>query len=377
MARLVVAAGGGGDAVAAVALDEALHGERDEGGAVIFTYAWDRAVRDGVPGPKGAGDFVGLLPMTPGVFTVPGGARAVPPARSTVPRLAVELPYTFALIEPRHGVEGVTRQLEELVRDVQPDSVDLLDVGGDILARGDEPGLRSPLGDALTLAACCQVNADVRLLVAGAGLDGEVSAEDLRDALGPVVHTLTAEDVEPVEGVLEWHPSEAAAMLAAVARGVRGVCEAGDDGVAVPLTDDGARVHEVDLEEALRRNQLARAIMTTASLDEVEAYSRAVCGASEIDHERGELPVAGIGVDPGSDPGLDPGGVLGRVAAFGTAARERGVTHVTFRRLCAALGLVVADQRDALRRLLIDSWPERYGDAAPLWGVGPSAAGRS
>lgn len=81
---------------------------------------------------------------------------------------------------------------------MEPTSIDLLDVGGDILARGDEPTLQSPFADALTLAACCQVNAPIRLLVAGPGLDGELPLDDLHGKLGPPVRTFPATDVEPV-----------------------------------------------------------------------------------------------------------------------------------------------------------------------------------
>lgn len=154
-------------------------------------------------------------------------------------------------------------------------------MGGDILAQGDEPTLKSPLADALTLAACCQVNAPIRLLVAGPRLDGEVSRDDLRPLFDLLVHSFTAQDVESVGSVLEWHPSEATAMLAATARGARGICEIRDAGFAVPLSDEGPTVHEVDLDDAISRNTLARAIMTTATLDEVEAYSREICGFSE------------------------------------------------------------------------------------------------
>ena len=52
-------------------------------------------------------------------------------------------------------------------------------------------------------------------------------------------------------------------MLAATARGVRGICEVRDAGLPVPLTDEGPSVHEVDLDEALQRNELARAILAT------------------------------------------------------------------------------------------------------------------
>src|SRR3546814_3180950 len=50
-------------------------------------------------------------------------------------------------------------------------------------------------------------------------------------------------------------------LLAATARGVRGTCEVRDAGLPVPLTDEGPTVHEVDLDDALSRNQLARAIL--------------------------------------------------------------------------------------------------------------------
>ncbi|MER5968374.1 DUF1152 domain-containing protein [Streptomyces sp. NPDC002055] len=358
MTRLIVAAGGGGDAVTAAMLAATLYSDDDQ--TVILTYAWDRLLVDPVPGPRGAHDFTGLDRITPTVSAVPAEARPIAPAGSTLPRLAAELPHTFALLDPHQGALGVTRQLEELVSHLEPESIDLLDVGGDILARGNEPTLKSPLADALTLAATCQVSAPVRLLIAGPGLDGELSPDALRPLLGPAVHALTAKEVEPISAVLEWHPSEATAMLAATARGVRGTCEVRDAGLPVPLTDEGPRVHEVDLDEALGRNTLARAIMATASLDEVEAYSREICGFSEIDYERDKA--TRLMNQPAVK--LDDEAVLPQLDRFEMQAHGRGVTHTTFRRITEALNLA-GSQRDPLRRLLIDSRPGQY--EAPLW----------
>ncbi|MFI5966188.1 DUF1152 domain-containing protein [Streptomyces asoensis] len=360
MTRLIVAAGGGGDAVAAAMLDAALYG--DDGQAVILTYAWDRLLVDPVPGPRAPSDFTGLRQLTKTVWSVPAAARPIVPTGSTLPRLAAELPHTFALIDPRHGAQGVARQLEELIALLAPTSVDLLDVGGDILARGDEPTLKSPLGDALTLAACCQVNAPVRLLVAGPGLDGELPAEDVRSALGPLVHRFAPKDTGPVSGVLEWHPSEATGMLSAAARGARGVCEVRDAGLLIPLTDDSPTVHEVDMDNALHRNELARTVLSTTSLDEAEAHSREVCGYSEIDYERNKA--AWLNDQPAVD--LDPDTVLSQLDGFEDEALSRGVTHTTFRHLTEVLNLS-GTQRDDLRQLLISSRPERY--CAPLWSI--------
>ncbi|MEU9731111.1 DUF1152 domain-containing protein [Streptomyces sp. NPDC048002] len=369
MTRLIVAAGGGGDTVAAAMLDAALHGDEDR--AVILTYAWDRLLIDPVPGPRSPDDFTGLKPITASVWKVPAEARPVGPAGSTLPRLAAELPHTFALIDPRHGAQGVMRQLEELTAHLDLTSIDLLDVGGDVLARGDEPTLKSPLADALTLAACAQVNTPVRLLVAGPGLDGELPLDDIRPALGRLVHTFTARDVDAISSVLEWHPSEATGMLAATARGVRGTCEVRDAGLPIPLTDEGATVHEVDLDEALGRNELARAVMATSALDEAEGLSREICGFSEIDYERNKA--AWLKDRPTTK--LDADSLLPRLDQFEAEARNRGITHTTFRHLTEVLDLN-GTQRDELRQLLISSYPERH--EAPLWSVtGASAHGPS
>ncbi|WP_333772382.1 DUF1152 domain-containing protein [Streptomyces sp. IBSBF 3136] len=360
MTRLIVAAGGGGDAVAAAMLHAALYGGEDQ--AVIFTYAWDRLLIDPLPGPRRPDDFTGLRRLTPAVWAVPAEARPIAPAGSTLPRLAAELPHTLALLDPSGGAEGLTHQLEDLVSHMEPESIDLLDVGGDILARGDEPTLKSPLADALTLAACCQVNAPVRLLVAGPGMDGELKPEDLGDVLGAVVHTFTASDTDAISAVLEWHPSEATALLAAAARGVRGTCEIRDAGLPVPLTDESPRVHEVDLDDAISRNELARAIMATAHLDEAEAHSREICGSSEIDYERNKA----LWLNDRQPAKLDPVTIWPQLEEFEHEARARGVSHTTFRRIAEALNFS-GSQRDDLRQLLIDSQPEQYD--APLWRI--------
>jgi hypothetical protein len=252
--------------------------------------------------------------------------------------------------------------LEELVACLAPESIDLLDVGGDILARGDEPTLKSPLADALTLAACCRVDAPVRLLVAGPGLDGELSADELRPLLGRVVHTFTAEDTTPISDALEWHPSEATGMLAAAARGVRGTCQVRDAGLPVPLTEESPRLYEVGLDSALRHNTLARAIRATTTLSEIEAHSRAICGFSEIDYERDKA--ARLRNQP--PRALDTEAVLRQLARFESEARARGVTHTTFRHLTEALHLS-GSQRGDLRRILLTRRPEQY--AAPLWRI--------
>ncbi len=163
----------------------------------------------------------------------------------------------------------------------------------------------------------------------------------------------TAAPAATGSSVLEWHPSEATGMLAATARGVRGTCEVRDAGLPVPLTDEGPTVHEVDLDEALSRNQLACAITATATLDQVEAHSREICGYSEIDYERNKA--AWLKDQPPVK--LDPQATLPQLDQFEAEARCRGITHTTFRRITEAMNLN-GSLREDLRQLLISSRPD-------------------
>lgn len=332
--RLIVAAGGGGDAVAAAMLHAALYGDDGEP-ALILTYSWDRLIIDPVPGPRSRADFLGLRQLTPHVRAVPGTATLKPPHAATLPRLAAELPHTFALIDPYAGAAGITLQLSEIITHFAPETIDLLDIGGDILAHGDEPTLRSPLADALTLAACARAEAPVRLLVAGPGLDGELPADLLRPRLGPLITTFTPEHAQAILPVLTWHPSEATALLAATTLGARGLCEIRDAGLPVPLTAEGPTVHQVDLPAAFAANRLAQAVAATTTLDEAEARCRTVCGISEIDYERAKAqrqsekrPTDAV-----------PHDLLTQIKNFEQAAATRGISYTTIRRLAEALGL--------------------------------------
>jgi hypothetical protein len=111
---------------------------------------------------------------------------------------------------------------------------------------------------------------------------------------------------------------------------------------------------------ALSRNELARAIMSTTALDQVEALSREICGFSEIDYERNKA----LWLKEQRPAKLDAEAVLRQLDQFEAEARRRGVTHTTFRRLTEVLNLD-GSQRDDLRQFLINSRPTQYHP--PLW----------
>jgi hypothetical protein len=248
------------------------------------------------------------------------------------------------------------------------DRVLVVDVGGDVVARGDEPGLKSPLADALALAACVDLPVPVDVAVVGVGLDGELPAEyvrqRLRDVGGGIDTLLKPQDAEVVASLFEWHPSEATAMLAAAVAGARGVVEVRDSGTQIVLDDACVQVWRCPAGPLTQASPLASRLVGTATLDEVEDVVRDVCGFCEIDYERAKA--AALVVGPRRPVNVEM--IEERVTAFGSACAGRGADFVTFRRLAEAVGVPAGrEEYERFRARLVRRWPQRA--VAPVWSV--------
>lgn len=361
----MVAAGGGGDALAAAMLHAAQHGDEP---ALILTYAWDRLMIDPLPGPRRVDDFTNLHQAAPDVLVFRPDTRPVPPAGSTLPQLAGAVRPEVALLDPYAGAVGMTAQINAAIRYTGADSIEIIDVGGDVLARGDEPGLRSPLADALTLAACADAEVPATVVVAGPGLDGELPEPDLLARLGAPAFQITAEHASPFLPVFAWHPSEATALLAAAAHGIRGTCEVREAGLLVRLTNASANTYRVDLDDALEINELSRRLIGSTSLPGAEEVTRDVCGFSELDHERNKVTWLGT-QGPNSNQAAED--VDTALSTFLTEAAARGSDYATFRRIAEALNLTQAALTDLRARLTND---QALTGTSLLWPTSPSGA---
>ncbi|MEU7166153.1 DUF1152 domain-containing protein [Streptomyces morookaense] len=358
MRRLLIAAGGGGDAITTAMVHAALYGEDTP--ALVLTYAWERLVVDPVPGPRSPGDFTGTERVGELLHLVTPRSAPVPPAGSLLPRLAAALKPALGILDPYTGSTGMARQIAEAAVYCGADRVDIVDVGGDVVAEGGEPTLRSPLGDALAVAACRRAGLPTAVHVAGPGLDSEVPEADLLPRLGEPAFTLTAGHTRCVDAVFDWHPSEASALLVAAARGVRGVCGTRDAAVPVVLGPASARVYRLPLERVLEINRLARALEGAEGLAEAESACRLVCGFSEVARERFRAARGFGGAVGSADAVVDAGALYERFAAWERRTAALGIEYVTTRRFAEELAL----SPEALA-LLRGRLKERA--APPLW----------
>ncbi|GAA0244970.1 DUF1152 domain-containing protein [Cryptosporangium japonicum] len=339
--RLYVAAGGGGDAIAAALLHD-----DPTTRPVILTYAWERLILDPVPGPRSVDDFDGLGQDVPGIAEILATTKARPPARSPLPRLTTTLDARLFLLDPAGGAVGMREQIRAAVACFQPDDVIVVDVGGDIIARGDEPGLRSPMADALVLAAAQNLDVPAQVWVAGPGLDGELTeAEALArvDELGGVLHcSLTVADTHAIGDALDWHPTEATRLLVAAGFGYRGIVEIRDKGSLVALSERSADVYEFRLDRVFASSSLSQDFVGSTSLETVNAATRARSAHSELDYERAKASTEPTGTIRSSNP-----------SEILTAGNIRGADYLTPRRYAELTGIALNRSHPTTADLLI------------------------
>jgi hypothetical protein len=335
MRSLYVAAGGGGDGIAALAVARAMGGAP---APVVASYSWDRFVLDPAPGPRRVEDFDGLVEHAPGCWEVNPRTELRSGAQSTVIIGAVHTDARWFLLDPSRGATGVAEQLAAVCAATDADALTAVDVGGDILTHGNEPTLRSPLADSLTLAAVAMLDPSATVVLAGPGLDGELPPQLVHSrcrTLGATRLDLALTHMEPDLPVLQIHPSEATTLLAAALMGIRGKAEIRDNGTHVDLIDGSATAYVTSAAAALQENPLAQALRTSASLDEAEATTTKVCGRSELAYERRKAAQA----SHGRVGKVDADELMARLDVYIPQAIKRGSDLATFRRLTDALSL--------------------------------------
>ncbi|MDT3439015.1 DUF1152 domain-containing protein [Pseudofrankia sp. BMG5.37] len=358
-----MAAGGGGDALAAAMVHRALRS--GDPPPVVLTYAWERLRVDPLPGPRGPEGFTGLLAAGRHSHEITPASDTVPAGRSMLPRLAGESSARLILLDPAGGAGGLHRQLAEQIEVTAADEVWIVDVGGDVMASGHEPGLRSPLADGLVAAAALGMPVPVKVLAAGPGLDGELSETEVLGRVaalgGRHLTTLTRSDVEFAVPLLAWHPSEVTALLVASALGIRGRVEIRDQGLALDLGPRSAEVHVVGLTSLAENAPYVAALADTTTLDEAEEVIRRVRGFSEIDYERKKAAAM-----RSSRSARSAATLLREAEKYCVDARARGVAYLAFRRLAEVLDVSPGDIR-ALHRQHLVGPSDTDQPQLPLW----------
>jgi ribulose-5-phosphate 4-epimerase/fuculose-1-phosphate aldolase len=298
---LVLGIGGGGDVVGALATAELCrlrHGARP----VLGGVAWERRPVDPEPGPRAEDEVEGARPLGPAVLAASPATRVrgsgVLFAES---HLAGLLGEETALVAVGRGPAVVADGLFTAMRELGCDLAIFIDVGGDVVAGGDEPGLASPLCDAVMLAAAARLQSvggpPVLAGIFGVGCDGELTPSEVfgrldlvREAGGlasPPPARIEPEIAGRLEEAVAAVPTEASAMALRAYRGETGTFTIRNGRRTVELTRHAEETWFFDPEIAIRSAApLAAAVLDAPDLEAANEALHALRVRTELDLER-------------------------------------------------------------------------------------------
>jgi hypothetical protein len=296
---LCLGVGGGGDVVGAMATSELVRSRGRE--TVLGGTTWERSAIDPEPGPRSMDEVVEAERLGPAVALAGAATRTRGGVHFAEARLAEALGEPVVLIDVNGGPTAVAGGIATAADHLDCDLIVLIDVGGDVLAHGDEPGLGSPLCDAVSLAAAPALaeRGPVVLAVFGAGCDGELAPAEVLARLAEVATGggllgawgLTPEAADRLEMAVAAVPTEASAQALACFRGAIGRVPIREGRRVVERSPLGALTFYLDPLVALHTAaRLAHAVVGATSLDEANGRLHELGIATELDFERGTKP---------------------------------------------------------------------------------------
>ena len=294
---LVLGMGGGGDIVGALATAE--HARIYDGAQPILGgVTWERRPIDPVPGPRAAAEIAGADQIAPAVLLA--GPQTKVSDRDVYfaeSRMAQVLGERTVLVDVNDGPQTVADGLAVAADKLDRDLIVFVDVGGDLLAQGDEPGLRSPLCDALMLAAAARLGDAGRPVLAaifGIGCDAELTPDEVLARLSDVAAAgglggargLTEPVAQRLEQAMELVPTEASAQAVRAYRGASGQATIRGGTRTLELSPVAALTFYLDVGVTMRTSgRLATALSDAATLEEANAALNALGVRTELDLE--------------------------------------------------------------------------------------------
>lgn len=295
---LVIGMGGGGDIVGALATAE-FSRLYDGSKPVLGGLAWERRPIDPLPGPRSTDEIEHAEEVAPGILLAGAQTRVRERhIRFAESRMAEFLGEQTVLVTLEDGPAAIASGLAQAGAVLGADLYVFIDVGGDVLAQGHEPGLRSPLGDSMMLAAAARLQRSGRSVLGGVfglGCDGELTPAEVIAELSQLAGSggfcgargLTDAVARRVEEAVGLVPTEAsdhavrAFRSAAERASIRGGARSFDRAAPASVT------FFFDVEVAYKeRGLLAQAVNEAGSVEEANDALRAIGVRSELELER-------------------------------------------------------------------------------------------
>lgn len=293
---LIIGVGGGGDVVGALVTARFLEFCGLE--FVLGGLSWERNMYDPIPGPRKLSEVLNVRVLHPFAWMANPESQTSTGVFFAESKMAAAIGREVLLLDINGGASGVVAGLNTAMERFGADLLVGVDVGGDSLAQGDEPGLRSPLADSIVLAAFAEMETRGRRALWGCfgyGSDGELTVDEIESALSALgaaggllgAWALTPKIAAELEKIIETVPTEASAVPVECFHGGRGtkLIRGGQRSLKLtPLTTLTFFMSPLKLFQSLSRP--AQAVRQSSSLEEANEALHGLKIYTELDFER-------------------------------------------------------------------------------------------
>lgn len=292
---LVFGVGGSGDIVGSIPTARLL--EQHGLDVILGGITWEPVPKDTQPDPRSFEAIDDIDRVSETVALASGETRTRDGLEFTETIVARHYDTATALIDISSGVDAVRRGLDAAAEQLGIDLVVGVDAGGDVLARGDEPGVRSPVTDGIGLVALDELDTDACLGVFGYGSDGELTLDELEARFEVIASHdgilgawgLTPRVRDELEDLLDHVETEASRIPVEAARGKFGQRTIRDGEVPVQLTPTSPVTFYFDPTTVATTSRIAACVRETDGLDDATAALQEMGLHTEFETERKRL----------------------------------------------------------------------------------------
>ena len=288
---LVLGVGGGGDIMGTLPTSGYLNVLGVE--TILGGVSWERIVYDPRPGPRSIDDILNIERISESTAYVDETSRTRDGVYFQCSNMAKFLRTRTVIVDVSKGVVDISSGLQKTAEKLELGLIIGVDVGGDILACGDEVGLKSPLCDAMILSAMRFLKVPTVTAVFAPGCDGELTLNELVERFELVARNsgylgargMTPEDFAKMLEAKRYVETEASFLPLRAWRGEHGTFKIRGGTRSVELSILSTLTFYFDTRVVYELSPVAKAIKDTRSFKEANERLHELGLTTEYDFE--------------------------------------------------------------------------------------------
>ncbi|BFI75098.1 DUF1152 domain-containing protein [Sulfurisphaera ohwakuensis] len=178
--------------------------------SIVGAVTWERYVEDPLPGPICKEDMKNIVMINDVITEVNQSSYAIRNGLAVIPQLVrflkamkIDKGYSICI---KYGPKSIAEGIADLASRLNTNFIIGVDAGGDVLAKGCEETLGSPLIDFLMLASLVELENmgfNVLLATIGAGSDGELEQEYILKRISEIARNEGLIDIKGIDKDME------------------------------------------------------------------------------------------------------------------------------------------------------------------------------